>query len=172
MTQRRCDCESSSCHPKANCQGAAEVRTIHSRICRECAVKMPAEYLVALTPLEALEAMPCPDCEHPLGLHVDERGCSQERGDRRDADLEINVALSPCYCQGESPEAKNAIAVIRQEKAQKHGFLEVGTDDRGEVILNLDRDRTGHITFSPIQARALANSLFKQARIAERMLSQ
>jgi hypothetical protein len=44
---RRCDCESSSCHPNADCQNQALVRTTHSRICVACAAKMPAKYLQA-----------------------------------------------------------------------------------------------------------------------------
>jgi hypothetical protein len=43
---RRCDCESSDCHPQADCQNPATVRTHWSRICAECAAKMPAKYLV------------------------------------------------------------------------------------------------------------------------------
>jgi hypothetical protein len=44
------------------------------------------------------------------------------------------------------------------------GFLLVGADpDRGAVIVNLDRDRTGHLTFSPDQARAFATNLIDKA---------
>lgn len=43
---RRCDCESFNCHPKADCQKQATTRTTHSRVCDECAAKMPAAYLV------------------------------------------------------------------------------------------------------------------------------
>jgi hypothetical protein len=42
---RRCDCESAACHPKADCQSRAEVRTLHSKVCVACAAKMPAKYL-------------------------------------------------------------------------------------------------------------------------------
>jgi hypothetical protein len=45
-TTRRCDCESTHCHPKADCQNVATVKTIYSRICTECAKLMPAKYLV------------------------------------------------------------------------------------------------------------------------------
>jgi hypothetical protein len=45
---RRCDCESSDCHPSADCQNVARVKTTHSRICVECAAKMPAKYLQAV----------------------------------------------------------------------------------------------------------------------------
>lgn len=42
---RRCDCESSDCHPKADCEKQATVKTTHSTICKDCAAKMPEEYL-------------------------------------------------------------------------------------------------------------------------------
>jgi len=49
------------------------------------------------------------------------------------------------------------------------GYLEIGTNDRGEVVLNLDRDRNGvgHIVFSPSQARGLADALNRKANEAE-----
>jgi hypothetical protein len=44
------------------------------------------------------------------------------------------------------------------------GYLMVGIDPyRGEVVINLDHDRTGHITFSPSQARQLASLLNRKA---------
>lgn len=43
------------------------------------------------------------------------------------------------------------------------GYLMVGTNERGEVVVNLDRDRTGHIVFSPGQARTFAALLLKKA---------
>lgn len=48
------------------------------------------------------------------------------------------------------------------------GYLEVGRNDKFEVVLNLDHDRdgTGHIIFSPNQARNLARLLVKQANEA------
>ena len=51
------------------------------------------------------------------------------------------------------------------------GFLEVGIDPRrGEVVVNLDRDRTGHITFTPDQARQLAALLVKKADETEELV--
>jgi len=52
------------------------------------------------------------------------------------------------------------------------GYLEVGVNTDGEVVLNLDKDRNGvgHIVFSPNQARALANVLISNAKSAEDML--
>lgn len=47
------------------------------------------------------------------------------------------------------------------------GHLEIGTNERREVVINLDRDRTGHIVFSPNQARGLAESLLRKAAEAE-----
>lgn len=64
--------------------------------------------------------------------------------------------------------------VIQAEKAlegeageQKGGHLEVGINEQHEVLINLDRDRTGHIVFSPEQARQLAAVLTKKAAEAE-----
>ena len=52
------------------------------------------------------------------------------------------------------------------------GYLEVGVNTNGEVVVNLDRDRNGvgHIVFSPNQARAFANVLISNAQSAEDML--
>jgi hypothetical protein len=49
------------------------------------------------------------------------------------------------------------------------GYLEVGANENGEVVVNLDKDRNGigHIVFSPNQARAFAAVLNKQAEAAE-----
>lgn len=47
------------------------------------------------------------------------------------------------------------------------GVLEVGTNHKHEVVINLPRDMTGHIVFSFQQARALASSLNSQAFVAE-----
>jgi hypothetical protein len=47
------------------------------------------------------------------------------------------------------------------------GFLEVGTNDKHEVVVNLPHDMTGHIVFSVDQARALALSLQSKAFVAE-----
>lgn len=45
------------------------------------------------------------------------------------------------------------------------GTIEVGRNERYEIVINLDRDRNGigHIVFSPRQARHLANLLLKHA---------
>jgi hypothetical protein len=47
------------------------------------------------------------------------------------------------------------------------GFLEVGTNDAHEVVVNLPTDMTGHIVFSAQQARTLADSLISKAAEAE-----
>jgi hypothetical protein len=49
------------------------------------------------------------------------------------------------------------------------GYLQIGTNDAGEVVMNLPGGKTGHIVFSVNQARALAHTLLKQAVIAERV---
>lgn len=43
------------------------------------------------------------------------------------------------------------------------GFLEVGHNDKGEVVVNLPHDMTGHIVFSPGQAISLSQLLLKRA---------
>lgn len=48
------------------------------------------------------------------------------------------------------------------------GTLEVGTNDKHEVVINLPQDMTGHIVFSPMQARILADSLIRKSIDAER----
>lgn len=48
------------------------------------------------------------------------------------------------------------------------GTLEVGTNDRHEVVINLPRDMTGHIVFSVEQAEGLAATLTRKAREAQR----
>jgi hypothetical protein len=52
------------------------------------------------------------------------------------------------------------------------GQLEIGTNGCGEVVINHpdlkpDADGTGHIVFSPHQARALARILAKKAKEAD-----
>ncbi len=47
------------------------------------------------------------------------------------------------------------------------GFLEVGINNRCDVVINLPRDMTGHIAFSPNEARALGNLMIKKAAEAE-----
>lgn len=46
------------------------------------------------------------------------------------------------------------------------GYLEVGCNDVGEVILNLDHERNGigHLVFSPAQARAIGSSFIDKAK--------
>lgn len=53
------------------------------------------------------------------------------------------------------------------------GYLEVGRNDRGEVVVNHpdlkpDANIVGHIVFSPNQAREFAKLLLKHAAEAER----
>ncbi len=52
------------------------------------------------------------------------------------------------------------------------GYLEVGTNDEGEIVvlhcdLETDADGVGHIVFSPNQARNLASLLLKHAKVVE-----
>ena len=64
--------------------------------------------------------------------------------------------------------AKAALSQIEGEAPANNagGFLEVGTNGKGEIVVNLDQDRTGHIIFSPEQAKHLANLLFEKAQDA------
>jgi len=55
------------------------------------------------------------------------------------------------------------------------GYLEVGTNGRGEVVVNHpdllpDENGIGHIVFSPEQARNFAALLLRKAQEAERGL--
>lgn len=57
-------------------------------------------------------------------------------------------------------------------KDKNTGTLEVGTNDRGEVVINhpqliTDDQGRGYIVFSPRQARSLARLLYRKAREAE-----
>lgn len=54
------------------------------------------------------------------------------------------------------------------------GYLEIGHNDRGEVILNLDRDRNGigHLVFSTRQALNLAKLLRSRALLARKEFLQ
>lgn len=44
--------------------------------------------------------------------------------------------------------------------------LQVGINGKGEVVLNLGYDQTGHIVFSPTQARMLSDLLSRKAQEA------
>ena len=58
--------------------------------------------------------------------------------------------------------------VVLMPPQDTRGFIEVGTNGNGMVVLNLDKDRTGHIIFSPEQAWSLAESLAKKSKEAEK----
>ena len=47
------------------------------------------------------------------------------------------------------------------------GYLEIGTNENNEVVINLPCDMTGHIVFSVSQARGLARLLLDHAHKAE-----
>lgn len=47
------------------------------------------------------------------------------------------------------------------------GFLMVGHNENGEVVINLDHDRTGHFVFTPWEARYLGRLLLHKADRAE-----
>ena len=52
------------------------------------------------------------------------------------------------------------------------GYLEVGHNEKNEIIINLPQDMTGHIVFSPNQARHLAQSLNSRAAEVERLIRE
>lgn len=63
-------------------------------------------------------------------------------------------------------EARECLERVTREPADVDaGAIEVGRNQNYEVVINLDKDRngTGHIVFSPRQARHLANLLMKHA---------
>ncbi len=47
------------------------------------------------------------------------------------------------------------------------GNLLIGPNDQGEIVMNLPRDMTGHIVFSPNQARELAEIMLHQAALID-----
>ena len=52
------------------------------------------------------------------------------------------------------------------------GTLQVGVDEnRFEVVINLPEDMTGHVCFSPTQARDLAALLIKHADLADELFN-
>lgn len=69
-------------------------------------------------------------------------------------DYDETAELVPNYCEA------------AQAKEQGLGTLEVGTNERGEVVVNLDRDRTGHIVFSAREALEFARTLLKMSERA------
>jgi hypothetical protein len=64
-----------------------------------------------------------------------------------------------------SEEQESLKRMAREPDDVDAGTIEIGHNDRFEVVINLDRDRNGigHIVFSPRQARHLANTLLKHA---------
>jgi hypothetical protein len=57
------------------------------------------------------------------------------------------------------------------------GYLEVGTNGKGEIVINhpqmeVDENGVGHLVFSPNQARYLARLLLKKADEAEGEMAQ
>jgi hypothetical protein len=57
---RRCDCESATCHPQADCSSEGTIKTIYSTVCVECAYQMPEEYLACKV---------CRSCDHFTSEH-------------------------------------------------------------------------------------------------------
>ena len=46
--------------------------------------------------------------------------------------------------------------------SQQKGFLEVSYNEARQIVINLDKDRTGHIVFSQEEAISLATVLIKK----------
>lgn len=66
-----------------------------------------------------------------------------------------------------SAAAESALEALRRRADGGPGQLLVGSSGIGEVLVELDRDRTGHIRFTPEQARDLARLLGNAAESAE-----
>lgn len=66
---------------------------------------------------------------------------------------------------------RRELAAPRDPPAQDNGpgELMIGFNLRGEVVMNLPRDMTGHIVFTPREARRLAVILINKAAEAEEM---
>lgn len=67
-----------------------------------------------------------------------------------------------------SDEHESLKRVTREPNDVQGGFLEVGRNDRFEIVVNHpdlkpDENGVGHIVFSPRQARRFANLLLKHA---------
>jgi hypothetical protein len=63
---------------------------------------------------------------------------------------------------------------MKAPKDKVEGFLEVGTNLNGEVVINHpdlkpDKDGVGHIVFSVRQARQFAATILKKATEAEKL---
>jgi hypothetical protein len=75
--------------------------------------------------------------------------------------------ISRC-CLKERPELFNAI--LRPAPLESHesgrGMLGVGFNDARQVVVNLDRDRTGHIVLSQQEAREFGALLIRKAEEA------
>ena len=91
-------------------------------------------------------------CGHGYSLH--------RKGDF----IYLGCSQSGCNCVRFNP--------ISERKGPPAGFLEVGCNDNGEVVVNHpdlepDENGVGHIVFSPAEARAFANLLLRHADTAQ-----
>lgn len=111
---------------------------------------MPSEFLRKMENL--LEY-----AERAFGIFIDDySGTSLVENMREGGKFETVIA-----------EAKAALAEATAMNGP--GLLEVGIDPGGNVLLNLPRDMTGHLAFTPEQADGLAETLRKQAAKARHM---
>lgn len=93
-------------------------------------------------------------------LEVAERGevdREAERGDGLSLDQMYGLNMI-------APEIVEAKAALEEASGMNGpGVLEIGIDPSGQVLINLPRDMTGHLAFTPEQADGLAETLRKQA---------
>lgn len=81
----------------------------------------------------------------------------------REAALEISAT----FFDGRRAISDRIEEILNRKLRNPPGSLMVGTNGNGEVVVNLDQDRTGHIIYSPAQARQFASLLCKKADEAD-----
>lgn len=91
--------------------------------------------------------------------------------EHRLAALQAQAAPAPAPSSATAPAAEVDGAHLIKPNPDDHiaGHLEIGCNERGEVVINLGEDKTGHIVFSPTQARQLAHLLNSKAAQGERV---
>jgi hypothetical protein len=90
--------------------------------------------------------------------------------DRKPTNVDAMLPLPPSYDAGRTPTVAAMMdgPFRPQGDDAGGGVLEVGTDGRTNVVINLPRDMTGHLKFTPSQAKNLAECLARQAKNASR----
>jgi hypothetical protein len=102
---RRCDCESSSCHPDADCSRIGTVKTTHSTVCTECAAVMPAKYIAAFANVADDEGYK----DEAFARYRQEHGISEFR---RLGDMPLQVVREVLQAAQKLKEARPAVKYI------------------------------------------------------------